>query len=71
MIASRPRSRYETLTHVQSIPFVVKPLLHALQLGPAPTDIVILKNEISDATEHLGRRARENCIFSALDVYLQ
>ena len=60
MMASRPRSRYETPTHVQSISLAAKPLLHALQLGLDFIDLVILEYDILDATEHIGRGALEN-----------
>ena len=70
-MASRSRSPDKTTTYVQSISFAEKPLLHALQFSPGPVDLMILKHDMPDPTEHIGWRALKDCIFSTLAVYLQ
>ena len=65
---SRPRSRDETIAHLQSISFTAKPLLYTVKLFPEAFYLVILEYEVPNTTVHIRRSALQDCKFSTLAV---
>ena len=47
--ASWTQGSHQATIDVKNIPFIAKPFLHALQLGPTSLDVMVFENDVTNA----------------------